>query len=43
MDDLNFIYENNDEYDLDSYVLKEVEAYRIRNNLSLNKSIKQNK
>jgi hypothetical protein len=28
---------------LDSYVLKEVEAYRIRNNLSLNKSIKQNK
>lgn len=37
IDDLNFIYENSDEYELDRFVLEEVESYRKRNNMSLNK------
>jgi hypothetical protein len=37
IEDLNFIYENNDEYELDPVVLKEVESYRKLNKMSLNK------
>lgn len=35
IEDLNFIYENNDEYELESSVLKDVEKYRKQNKLSI--------
>jgi hypothetical protein len=35
MEDLNFIYENNDEYELDIPLLKEVEEFRIKNKFNL--------
>ncbi len=37
IEDLNFIYENSDEYELDPLILKEVESYRKMNKMSLNK------
>lgn len=37
IEDLNFIYENSDEYELDPFVLKEVESYRKKNKMNLNR------
>ena len=42
IEDLNFIYENNDEYELDSIVRKEVENFRRKSNLSVNISYPKN-
>lgn len=33
MEDLNFIYENSDEYELDQNLIRQVEAYRVKNKL----------
>lgn len=41
IDDLNFIYESNDSYELDDELLKRVENYRKNNNLFINPDYKK--
>lgn len=39
-DDLNFIYESTDSYELDDELIKRVEDYRKKNNLHINSNYK---
>lgn len=41
IEDLNFIYENTDSYELDDELLKRVEDYRKNKNLFINKDYKK--